>query len=453
MGSQLPKIIGLFLLPFITPYLSNTDFGIWGTVMAYNMLFSVGRDLGLVVPMLNSFYKSPTRWRWVWNQLYFFLLVFGLGFTILQIGVLLAIMPDEVTYSNTVKILFCIGVQSLLMDIPISFGTRFFQIAEKPFVVSTVAFTSGLVMVGVQFVSVVYYNQGYMSWFYATFFSSLVSAIIYGILIHKNKIYPIISLRSRYLIPRLKISLPLIPHNYSSYLLNVSDRVVMNWYKVSTTDIGLYNVAYMWGNYMDLVGSAVGTAVGPMYYKYFASSAPDNKNALKKFNSFLQVAFISGAFILAIWTKQLFYIFIKNAELQKSYMIAVIIIMGYCYRPMYWLVINRLQFAEKTSQLWKISIIGGVINVMLNIVFVPIYGYKVAAFTTFLSLMYIGFSGFFLKQFKDIDNENYNPFIWLFIILLSTSIAWVIQDFSYYLKIVVTIISLIPGIIYAKRII
>lgn len=453
MGPQLPKIIGLFLLPFITPYLSNTDFGIWGTIMAYNMLFSVGRDLGLVVPMLNSFYKSPTRWRWVWNQLYSFLLLFGLGFTILQLIVLMAIMPGEVSNFNIIIILATVGLQSLFMDIPISFGTRFFQIMEKPVVVSVIAFVSGLITVAVQFISVVYYKQGYMSWFYATFFSSLISACIYGILIHKNKIYPLISFRFKYLIPRLKISLPLIPHNYSSYLLNASDRVVMNWYKVSTTDIGMYNVAYMWGNYMDLVGSAVGTAVGPIYYRYFASENSDNKKALKIFNNFLQISFISGAFILAIWTKQLFYIFIKNVELQKSYMLAVVIIMGYCYRPMYWLVVNRLQYAEKTSQLWKISIIGGVINVVLNLIFIPIYGYKIAAYTTFISLMYIGFSGFFLKQFKDIDDENYSPFVWFILILLSTVVAWFIQDSPFYLKMAVTIFSLFPAVIYAKKII
>lgn len=451
LGPQLPRLIGLFLLPFVTPFLSNTDFGVWGTIMAYSMIFSVARDLGLVVPMLNSFYKNPSRWKWVWRQIYFFLIVYGGLFTLLQLITLYLIIPNEVNQANKFIILALIGLQSLLLDVPISIGTRLFQVRENPIPVSIIAFVSGFIALLVQYFTVVHFRVGYMSWFYATFFSSLFGAICYAVLIHKNEIYPLLTIRMSWLKPRLRISLPLLPHNYSSYLLNASDRVVMNWFNVSTANIGMYNVAYMWGNYMDLVGGAVGTAVGPLYYKHFISKEEHSLKALRIFNNFIQVSFILGAFILALWTKELFFVFIKNDQLKESYLLAIIIIMGYCYRPMYWLIVNRLQFSEKTSQLWKISLLGGLINVVLNVIFIPIYGYKAAAFTTFLSLMYIGFSGFFLKEFKNLDKQNYYPLQWFGLIIFCTISAYILQDLSLLVKTIISLFSIIPILFFAKR--
>ena len=250
--------------------------------------------------------------------------------------------------------------------------------------------------------------------------------------------------------PKLKLALPLIPHNYSAYLLNASDRIVMNFYKVSTENVGQYNIAYMWGNYMDMIGGAVGTAAGPLYYKYFAE-VKDVSVSLKRFNDFLQISFISFTFIIAIWTKELFYIFIKNDDLKDAYPLAVIIIMSYCYRPMYWLVINRLQFAEKTTQLWKITLMGGIINVILNLILIPIFNFQIAAITTFFSLMYIGFSGFYMSEFKKLDQMDYKPFSWLILIIVTTVIAFLSQNLLFFWKLLICFLALIPIYFFGNK--
>lgn len=452
LGPQIPKIAGLFILPIITPYLSRNDFGVWGTIIAYSSIFSIMRDLGMSVPLINSFFKNPTRWKWVWGQIYFFLIVYGVLYTAVQLGVIYFIFPKEVPLENKLIILLLLGLQSLFFDIPIMIGTRLFQILERPIPVSTIAFFSGFLAVFVQCISVIYFHSGYLSWFYATFFSTFLSAICFTVLIHKNHLYPLPTLRMQWLKPRIKVSLPLLPHNYSAYLLNASDRVVMNFYKVSTQNIGQYNVAYMWGNYMDLVGGAVGNAVGPLYYKYFSNKGVNIKKELKHFNDFLQISFISLTFIISIWTKELFQVFIRNKELNNAYSLAVIIIMGYCYRPMYWLVVNRLQYAEKTNQLWKISFVGGILNLILNFIFIPIFGYEVAAITTFISLLYIGFSGFFLKEFKKLDQTHYYPMTWMLLIIIFTAIAFYAQNASYMLKLLICLGSLLPVYFYGKKI-
>jgi O-antigen/teichoic acid export membrane protein len=62
---------------------------------------------------------------------------------------------------------------------------------------------------------------------------------------------------------------------------------------------------------------------------------------------------------------------------------AIVIIMSYVYRPMYWVPVNKLGFEEKTHLLWRISLVGGLINVGLNLIFLPIFGIYTVVVATF----------------------------------------------------------------------
>ena len=62
----------------------------------------------------------------------------------------------------------------------------------------------------------------------------------------------------------LKVSLPVVPHQYSVYLLDASDRLVMDQLNTSTEEIGKYNFAYGFGNYFSMFSMAIGLAIGPM---------------------------------------------------------------------------------------------------------------------------------------------------------------------------------------------
>lgn len=446
----MPKVVGLFLLPYLTPYLSKTDFGIWGTVMSYTLLFSAARDMGMIAPMVNTFYQHPTKWKWVWRQIYTFLFLFGILYTLLQLVVLYWIMPDEAS-SNQLSVLILIGIQSLFFDVPNQIGSRFLQLSERPITLSLISMISGFIAIGTQLYYVIILKQGYMGWFYSTFFATLFSAICYTILINKNNINPIKALRIRHLKAKIKLSLPMLPHNYSSYLLGASDRMVMNINNVNTQHIGLYNVAYMWGNYVDILGNAIGMAVGPMYLRLFADKQANAEVKIYHLTQFLQVLFLIGPFILSLWAKELFGFFIKNAELQTAYDISIIIIMGYSYRPLYWNVINRLQFHNFTEELWKVSLVGGLINLILNLIFIPIFGYKAAVVTTFISLMYIGFSGFYLKKYKSLDHNNYSQLIWFILIILFTAFAYLFRDISPFSKFIISIMVLMASFIYIKK--
>ncbi|WP_295234445.1 oligosaccharide flippase family protein [Sediminibacterium sp.] len=447
IGPQIPKVIGLFLLPLLTPNLTRNDFGIWGTIMAYTMFFTSARDLGLTVPLLNSFYKSKQRWVWVWRQIIAYLLSFGVFIAVAQ-GLLLFFVFPESASKDKVLIISFLTIQCLLFDVPILIGTRYFQILEKPVGISIISIFSGLLSIGIQYYCIVNLKMGYLGWFYANFISIGAMALCYLLVLLKLKFYPIFSFK--YLKPRLRVALPMIPHNYSSYLLNSSDRVILDFYKIPISQIGLYNLSYMWGNYMEVLGNAIGTAVGPMYFQLF--NEEKNNKVLKSYylTDFLQALFVVGSFLVAIWSKELFSLFIKNNNLIEAYSIAIVIVMSYSYRPLYWGIVNKMQFEENTRRLWKISFFSGMLNVVLNLILVPFFGFKVVAFTTFFALIYQGFIGYTFKENRNIIKRGKLLF-WLALILFSTFLAFFYKDSSILFKTVISILSLSLCFVYIRK--
>jgi O-antigen/teichoic acid export membrane protein len=446
IGPQLPKLVGFLLLPLFTQHLTEVDFGVWGTITAYTFMLYSLRDLGLLVPLLNSYVNHPNFWRWRWTHIFNFLVCWGFVYTVLLALLLYFTIPDQAVENRTL-IVVLFSIQAFFFDMLMVFGLRYLQLKEKPIYISVVSLVSGFLAVIIQYVFIVVLKQGYMGWVYGYFFTGLVSAALYLPVFIRDIHVPYFKVKGRHLIRPLKVGLPLIPHSYSSYLLNSSDRMVMDVYQVKTEEIGLYSTAYIWGNYLEILGTAVGMAVGPLYLKIFALKE-DTKKLIASLTQFLQFLFLGGCFIMALWMKELFALLIQNASLQSAYPLAIIIVMSYSYRPLYWHVVNRLQYEEKTNSLWKLSFVAGALNIILNLIFIPIYGFQVAAVTTFVSMLFLGFAGFGLKEFRAVDNASHHLILHLVLILGLSCLVYVFRELFWQSKLVISLLAIL--LLYLK---
>lgn len=443
IGPQIPKIASIFVLPIITQHLSATDYGIAGLIATYTGLLSGIGDLGFSIIMVNSFYKYPNKWQFIWRQYHFYLSIWSIIFAFLQALLLYCTIPKEAR-SNTFEIITLLTIPVVFFNITTTFATRYYQFARKPMFVSLVSAFVGVLAIFLNLYTIAYLKMAYMGWLYSSFICSMITFLCYLYPVYfKYKLFPIFKFRIKFLVNNLKISLPLIPHNYSSYLLNSSDRMVMDYSNIPTKNIGEYNLAYTFGGYMEFFGNAVGMAIGPTYNKLYSKKHRESDRFVYIITEWLQFSFILACFMVSLWSKELFDFLISNKQLKTVYPLAIIIIMGYAYRPYYWSAINRLQFNQKTDQLWKISFIAGLLNIILNLIFIPIYGIYAAATTTFFSLLYIGFSGYFLQVFKELETEKYYPKETMLTIILITCFVYLIKDVSVGHKLIISAFSMI----------
>lgn len=435
LGPQLPKIVSLFLYPILTEHLTAVDYGIYGLIISYISLVSFLKEMGLNIIFFNSFYEYPGRYKIVWRHLLGFLYNWAIVYGgILALAIWLAV-PAEAT-PKVMEVIMWVCIPAVLFENTITVGSYFYRAQSRPLPVVFISAAAGCVTVVSNYISIVYFEMGYMGWFISLFISSLVSFLLYAFFLYfKHGFYPILKIRVRYIKKYLKVALPLIPHNYAGYLLDSSDRAIMKIVRIGTSKIGLYNLAYLFANYFGMFEFAIGQAAAPIFMKLY-----HEKNFLeaRRLAFVIQSVFFIVSFLSCLWIREIFKLMVHNDDMQAAYPIAIVLIMAYNYRPMYYVSTNYLFYQEKTMTLMKISFTSALINIVLNFYFLPRYGIMAGAITTFLCLVLLGYAGFFLKSFKQNMRLNHFPILWLTIMMSLTLVVYFLKDLSVSSKIVIS---------------
>ena len=448
LAPQVTKVAGVLALPIITQHLGEEDFGIYGIVTAIAGLITVLSTLGLRVILVNTYYKNPGQYKWAWRQIYGFLTLWNLPYALLLTIILYFFIPVEARDNHWLIIVLNV-LPVVLFGPTLALGSAYYQLKQQPFQIGIRAVVFGLLTVLLNIYFIAFLRLGYMGWFISNCIVAILNNASYWLpLNRKFGFTPIFNFKWRLINRYLSISLPIVPHYYSTYLLDTSDRAIMKMVNVPTEHVGLYNVAYTVGNLVNSLGMASNLAVGPLVNEAYKKS----KHSDARYLIFImQAAFFCITFCLAIWLKEIFVLLIRNEALQGVYPLGVIIVMAYNYRPMYAGASSRLFYLEKTKVLLKVTFTAGFINVLLNFIFIPIYGYRVAVFTTFFALMYMGYAGYFLKEFRDNTDVNYYPLRWIGCTVFLTFMAYFTVELNIVVKTTITVIVLSIALMFLRK--
>ncbi len=449
LAPHVSKIATIFIFPVLTANLTETDYGISGVILSYMGLLILFETLGLRLVLVNTFYHHTNHFLKRWQFIYGILKYWMVFFIIINGLLLYFIIPDEAS-SNFTIILFLISIPKLLFGSDQLIFSTYHQLNQNPLQIGIRSAIFGFLGVFITYYTIVVLKMGYMGWFWATFITNISSGISYWIhLKFKLRIVPIYVFKTKLIRKYLKVSLPTIPHNYSVFLLDASDRLVMDQINVNTQNIGEYNFAYTFANYFSMISMALGIAVGPILNQKLKEKKEIEFRAIM---FALQLLFYNMTFIFCIWCKEIFSILINNAKLASLYPLAIILIMSYNYRPQYLTVSIRLFYNEKTKKIWRISLVAGLINLILNLILIPIFGFEIATVTTFISLIYMGYSGFLFSDYKKVkSNFKYYPISWLFTQIILTTIVYLFCDANFLVKLILSCLIFLSFIFYILK--
>ncbi len=440
LAPQIPKVAAILVLPIITPYLYAVDFAVYGLVTAAVAAISVFANLGMNVILSNSFFKDPDGYKQTWRKIYGFLILWNIPYAFILGAIIYFFIPKEAA-ENTLEIIIINVLPVVLFGPTAVLGALHYQLSQKPYFIVIRSIIIGFVTVILNLILITHFKLGYMGWFISAGVAQILLQTSYWWPLNRTMgISPIFKIDFGTLRKQLKVGLPTVPHYYGVYLLNTADRLVMKMVGVNTADIGAYNATNTVGNGFLMAGTAAGQAVSPMLMAAYKNN--DAKLA-RKLIFVLQVFFLSATFMASLWLREIFAFLIKTEDLQNLYSLGIIIIMAYNYRPMYFGANFQLFYYEKTHILMKVTLVAGILCFVLNFLFIPIWGYQVAAYTTFLGLLYMGYSGYFLRDYKKMATLRYYPILWLLATVLLTVLASFAVDFPILYKIALSGIVLI----------
>lgn len=436
LAPQIVKVAQIFILPLTTPFLSPLDYGVSGVISSVVGALSVFQALGLTMILSNSFYKSPKQYKWLWRQIYAFLMLWNVVYALMIAVIIWFFVPKEAE-NNRIWIILLNVLPLVFFGSSSTIGSLYYQLKQKPtqIVIRTVAI--GFLVLALNLYFIKFLRMGYMGWFAGGAISSFLYQISYFLpLNYKIGLKPIFNFKRKTILKSLRIALPTIPHYYSNYFINTFDKVIMKTIGVPIPQIGVYNAAQIPGNLMNSGVMAANNAVGPMLLQTYKDN---DRKAEQRLNFTLIVTILTVTSIVALFSKEWLPLLIKTKGLENMYLYSVIIIMAYNYRPMYVAANQRLFYVEKTRALLKVSTTAAFISVCLNLFSIYYFGIMGAVITMYISFMYMGYSGFFIKEFKESKGTNHYPIFWLTLNILLTVTIYYIVDFQFLTKLFIAI--------------
>ena len=243
VAPKLPSVVGFFILPFITPYLSLQDYGKFGLVIACYSLFLLSSTLGQTVVLQNSFFEYKKRFNLVWKRSYSIMLAGSILGSLLLATALFFLLGE--TINKDFLIVTGICVIALICSPIETIAQVYYVLKERPYAIALRALIMSLLNILILLITVKYLKLGYIGlvagFASGSFFSLLF--YVYPICI-RQRIYPAFWFKKKHAYEYLKLGLPLLPHYLSLSIFNTSDRMLLGFYNVNVTRIGLYSQGY-----------------------------------------------------------------------------------------------------------------------------------------------------------------------------------------------------------------
>lgn len=182
---------------------------------------------------------------------------------------------------------------------------------------------------------------------------------------------------ARYWKYALSFNLPLIPHYLSHTVLNNADRIMIQR-MVSDSASGIYSLAYSLSMIMTLFNTALGQTFNPWIYQKIKALRYHEISPV----AFLALGMIGGMNLMLIaFAPEAVAIFAPKEYYEAIWVIPPVA-MSVFFMFSYDLFSKFAFYYEKTTFIMAASVTGAVLNFLLNMLFIPLFGYIAAAYTT-----------------------------------------------------------------------
>lgn len=204
-----------------------------------------------------------------------------------------------------------------------------------------------------------------------------------GLLSEKNSEIEISKVLSRF----TSYGLPMMLWFLFSQLLNVGDRFVIQYY-YDSYEVGVYSANYqLISGFSSILSAPITLAAFPIIYKLWANEESKIEKIRETMQnmtyvfSILAIGVIGGTYLVS----KPFVTIALGAEYIQGYKILPPVVLGLVLMNVSTLGHKGLELFEQTKKMALYMGVSSVANLVLNILFVPEFGYEAAAWTTLIS--------------------------------------------------------------------
>lgn len=252
----------------------------------------------------------------------------------------------------------------------------------------------------------------------------------------------------------LSFNIPLIPYYVSQMIFNTSDRIMIS-HICGTDQAAIYGVAYSLAIVLNFVINAINASYSP-WFLIQLKTKEGQKNQKVSFNLATIVAM--GLWLIIAIAPE--FIAIMAGEDYASGMWAVPPVAISILLLFYTQLFDRvLFFYEKKFLLVIGGLLPCILNLILNYIFIPYYGFVAASYTTLASYVLFAFINYFASKRTLRENNNTNTIynikglLLLFVALCFMSAIMMVLYSNTIIRFAIVLIVLIILVVKRERII
>ena len=249
--------------------------------------------------------------------------------------------------------------------------------------------------------------------------------------------------------PAFLFNLPLIPH-YLSALLLTSSNTLMIAYLVDEKSTAYYSVAFSLSMIMNIVWNAVNASLIPYTYE---KCKENDYASISRVTSPLLILFAFLCLILIILAPEIVKIMATAEYLEAIYAISPII-GGAFFQVLYYVFANVIYYYKRPVYVMIASVVAAVLNIALNFVLIPKYGYLVVGYTTLFcygiqaTIDYLAMRHVLGKNIYDMK-----MIIIVSIVVIAISLLSNLMYRGYYVRYTILLLILVLAVMYRKKIV
>ncbi len=220
----------------------------------------------------------------------------------------------------------------------------------------------------------------------------------------------------------LALSLPLVGYSISSQILTVSDRMMISQ-MVDNSAVGIYSTLYTVSSLSLLVWQAVHSSFVP----YIFRNIEKDNSGIKRVSAQLMTFYAVVAILMTFLAPEIVKI-LATKEYYEAIYIMPPIAAGVFFTSFANLYSDIAVYYKKTKYVMYPAIIAAVSNLVLNYIFINLYGYMAAAYTTLFSyILFALFQGIWARKIcKEHEIKTgtiYNDKFMIMLAIITTAIS------------------------------
>lgn len=372
LGNLFNKGIAFLTIPIFTRIITTYDYGIVNTYASWVGIASITLGMTFHMSIRSAFTDFNKDIDNFISSISLLSIFSALGISVLILAICLLLGVDV----NIVLVIMCL-VQGFFMSVIENYNMYYMMKVDYIKRTLLMIFPNLLITISsILVIMLIMNNNLYMGKIVPSFLINMCFGMILLIIIFKKSK---VSINKQYWKYALRISLPIIVHGLSLNILSQSDRIMITAI-VGASEAGVYSLIYN----ISVIAIVVYASLDGIWIPWFVKKMDNRENDQinEMVNSYLLVISMVTVIIILI-SPEVLKLMAPKEYWGGSVIIPPIVISSFVI-SIYGLYVNIEHYYKKTQKIAYNTIIAAVSNIVLNIIFIPIFGSFAAAFTTLL---------------------------------------------------------------------